>query len=133
MADDDATPHPARPGTHRGPQARYRLVRRRLGRPRWRDSNRAHLSDTVAGGGQVALVLVHHGRASSNSGMPTPWIKPKSKLFMSASRKPSPPRLRDKSDLSQFVERSDRNVSIDNIARIAKGLQIEPWRLLKDD
>jgi|SRR5215467_2459664 len=78
------------------------LVRRRLGRPRWRDSNRAHLSDTVAGGGQVALVLVHHGRASSNSGMPTPWIKPKSKLFMSASRKPSPPRLQDQSDLSQF-------------------------------
>ena len=25
------------------------------------------------------------------------------------------------------VERSERNVSIDNIARIAKGLQIEPW------
>jgi transcriptional regulator with XRE-family HTH domain len=31
------------------------------------------------------------------------------------------------------VERSERNVSIDNIARIAKGLQIEPWRLLKDE
>jgi transcriptional regulator with XRE-family HTH domain len=31
------------------------------------------------------------------------------------------------------VERSERNVSIDNIARIAKGLQIEAWRLLKDD
>jgi transcriptional regulator with XRE-family HTH domain len=31
------------------------------------------------------------------------------------------------------VERSERNVSIDNIARIAKGLQIEPWRLLMDD
>jgi transcriptional regulator with XRE-family HTH domain len=31
------------------------------------------------------------------------------------------------------VERSERNVSIDNIARIAKGLEIEPWRLLKDD
>jgi len=31
------------------------------------------------------------------------------------------------------VERSERNVSIDNIARIAKGLKIEPWRLLKDD
>jgi transcriptional regulator with XRE-family HTH domain len=29
------------------------------------------------------------------------------------------------------VERSKRNVSIDNIARIARGLQIEPWRLLK--
>jgi transcriptional regulator with XRE-family HTH domain len=31
------------------------------------------------------------------------------------------------------VERSERNVSIDNIARISKGLQVEPWRLLKDD
>jgi transcriptional regulator with XRE-family HTH domain len=31
------------------------------------------------------------------------------------------------------VERSERNVSVDNIARIAKGLKIEPWRLLKDD
>jgi transcriptional regulator with XRE-family HTH domain len=31
------------------------------------------------------------------------------------------------------VERSERNVSIDNIARIAKGLKIEAWKLLKDD
>jgi transcriptional regulator with XRE-family HTH domain len=31
------------------------------------------------------------------------------------------------------VERSERNVSVDNIARIAKGLKVEPWRLLKDD
>ena len=31
------------------------------------------------------------------------------------------------------VERSERNVSIDNIARIAKGLQVEPWKLLRDD
>ena len=31
------------------------------------------------------------------------------------------------------VERSERNVSIDNIARIARGLKIEPWKLLKDD
>jgi transcriptional regulator with XRE-family HTH domain len=31
------------------------------------------------------------------------------------------------------VERSERNVSIDKIARIAKGLKVEPWRLLKDD
>jgi transcriptional regulator with XRE-family HTH domain len=31
------------------------------------------------------------------------------------------------------VERSERNVSIDNIARIARGLDIEPWRLLKED
>ncbi|MCK1387665.1 helix-turn-helix transcriptional regulator [Bradyrhizobium sp. 21] len=31
------------------------------------------------------------------------------------------------------VERSERNVSIDNLARIAKGLGIEPWKLLKDD
>ena len=29
------------------------------------------------------------------------------------------------------VERAERNVSIDNIARIAKGLQVEPWKLLK--
>ena len=31
------------------------------------------------------------------------------------------------------VERSERNVSIDNIARIAKALGIEPWKLLKDE
>ncbi|MBY0253922.1 MAG: helix-turn-helix domain-containing protein [Methylobacterium organophilum] len=31
------------------------------------------------------------------------------------------------------VERSERNVSIDNIARIAQGLGTEAWRLLKDD
>jgi transcriptional regulator with XRE-family HTH domain len=29
------------------------------------------------------------------------------------------------------VERSERNISIDNIARIAKGLRVEPWKLLK--
>jgi transcriptional regulator with XRE-family HTH domain len=31
------------------------------------------------------------------------------------------------------VERAERNVSIDNIARIAKGLRVEPSVLLKDD
>jgi transcriptional regulator with XRE-family HTH domain len=31
------------------------------------------------------------------------------------------------------VERSERNVSIDNIARIAEGLGIEPWKLLKNE
>ena len=31
------------------------------------------------------------------------------------------------------VERSERNVSIDNIARIAKALNVDAWRLLKDD
>ena len=31
------------------------------------------------------------------------------------------------------VERAERNVSIDNIARIAKGLKTEPWKLLKSD
>jgi transcriptional regulator with XRE-family HTH domain len=31
------------------------------------------------------------------------------------------------------VERSERNISIDNIGRIAKGLRIDPWRLLKED
>ena len=30
------------------------------------------------------------------------------------------------------IERSERNVSIDNIARIAEGLGVEPWSLLKD-
>jgi transcriptional regulator with XRE-family HTH domain len=30
------------------------------------------------------------------------------------------------------VERSERNVSLDNIARIAKGLHVEPWKLLRD-
>jgi transcriptional regulator with XRE-family HTH domain len=31
------------------------------------------------------------------------------------------------------VERAERNVSIDNIDRIAKGLDVEPWMLLRDD
>jgi transcriptional regulator with XRE-family HTH domain len=31
------------------------------------------------------------------------------------------------------VERSERNISLDNLARIAIGLQIEPWKLLKGD
>jgi transcriptional regulator with XRE-family HTH domain len=31
------------------------------------------------------------------------------------------------------VERSERKVSIDNIARIAKGLKVGAWRLLRDD
>jgi transcriptional regulator with XRE-family HTH domain len=31
------------------------------------------------------------------------------------------------------VERAERNVSIDNIARIASGLKIESWKLLKPD
>jgi transcriptional regulator with XRE-family HTH domain len=31
------------------------------------------------------------------------------------------------------VERSERNISLDNIARIAKGLGVEAWKLLKDD
>ncbi len=31
------------------------------------------------------------------------------------------------------VERAERNVSIDNIARIARGLHVEPWKLLRDD
>ncbi|WP_244487549.1 MULTISPECIES: helix-turn-helix domain-containing protein [unclassified Aureimonas] len=28
------------------------------------------------------------------------------------------------------VERGERNLSIDNLERIAAGLQIEPWKLL---
>ena len=31
------------------------------------------------------------------------------------------------------VGRGERNVSIDNIARIAKGLKVEAWKLLRDD
>jgi transcriptional regulator with XRE-family HTH domain len=31
------------------------------------------------------------------------------------------------------IERSERNVSIDNIARIAASLCVEPWELLHDD
>ena len=31
------------------------------------------------------------------------------------------------------VERSERNVSIDNVARIAKGLNVDPWKLMKDE
>jgi DNA-binding XRE family transcriptional regulator len=31
------------------------------------------------------------------------------------------------------VERAERNISIDNVARIAKGLHVEPWKLLRDD
>ena len=30
------------------------------------------------------------------------------------------------------IERAQRNVSIDNIARIAKAPAVEPWKLLKD-
>ncbi len=31
------------------------------------------------------------------------------------------------------VERAERNVSIDNIGRIATGLGVEPWTLLRDE
>ena len=31
------------------------------------------------------------------------------------------------------VERAERNASIDNIARIARGLHVDPWKLLRDD
>ena len=30
------------------------------------------------------------------------------------------------------IERSERNISVDNIERISKGLRIEPWKLLRD-
>jgi hypothetical protein len=35
--------------------------------------------------------------------------------------------------LTSAVERAERNVSIDNIARIAIGLGVEPWMLLRDN
>jgi transcriptional regulator with XRE-family HTH domain len=31
------------------------------------------------------------------------------------------------------IERAERNISIDNIGRIAAGLGVEPWTLLRDD
>jgi transcriptional regulator with XRE-family HTH domain len=31
------------------------------------------------------------------------------------------------------VERAERNVSIDNIGRIAKGLKVEAWTLLREN
>jgi transcriptional regulator with XRE-family HTH domain len=31
------------------------------------------------------------------------------------------------------VERSERNVSVDNIARIAKGLRVEAWILFREN
>jgi hypothetical protein len=31
------------------------------------------------------------------------------------------------------VDRSERNVSVDNIARIARGLKVKAWMLLLDD
>ena len=31
------------------------------------------------------------------------------------------------------VERAERNVSIDNIGRIARGLRVEAWTLLRDE
>jgi transcriptional regulator with XRE-family HTH domain len=31
-----------------------------------------------------------------------------------------------------LIERAQRNVSIDNVARIARALAVEPWELLKD-
>jgi transcriptional regulator with XRE-family HTH domain len=30
------------------------------------------------------------------------------------------------------IERAERNVSIDNVARIAEALAVEPWKPLKD-
>jgi transcriptional regulator with XRE-family HTH domain len=54
-----------------------------------------------------------------------------------ASRGLSQEALAHESDINRTylsaVERSERNVSIDNIARIARGLGVEAWKLLKDD
>jgi transcriptional regulator with XRE-family HTH domain len=41
--------------------------------------------------------------------------------------------MRNQQDYLSAIERSERNVSIDNIARIGKGLRVDPWKLLKDD
>jgi transcriptional regulator with XRE-family HTH domain len=53
-----------------------------------------------------------------------------------AERKLSQEALAHECDINRTylsgVERSERNISIDNIARIAKGLRVEPWKLLKD-
>jgi transcriptional regulator with XRE-family HTH domain len=54
-----------------------------------------------------------------------------------ASRGLSQEALAHESDINRTylsaVERSERNVSVDNIARIARGLGVEAWKLLKDD
>jgi hypothetical protein len=42
------------------------------------------------------------------------------------------PRLWDQSNIPRGVERSERNVSIDNIARIARGLRVSASELLKE-
>jgi hypothetical protein len=42
------------------------------------------------------------------------------------------PRKRVNRTYLSSVERAERNVSIDNVARIAKALAVEPWKLLKD-
>jgi hypothetical protein len=39
------------------------------------------------------------------------------------------PRERHQPHLSHRVEQSERNVSIDNIARIARGLKVKAWTL----
>jgi transcriptional regulator with XRE-family HTH domain len=31
------------------------------------------------------------------------------------------------------VERAERNITLDNLEKIAKGLKVDPWQLLKDD
>ncbi|MGB6540253.1 MAG: helix-turn-helix transcriptional regulator [Xanthobacteraceae bacterium] len=57
--------------------------------------------------------------------------------WVRAARKMSQEALAHECDINRTylsaVERSERNVSIDNIARIGKGLRIEPWTLLKND
>lgn len=56
---------------------------------------------------------------------------------MRASRGLSQEALAHECDINRTylsaVERSERNVSIDNIARIARGFKIEAWKLLKDE
>jgi transcriptional regulator with XRE-family HTH domain len=61
----------------------------------------------------------------------------KNMRWLRAARGPSQEALAHDSGMNRTylsaMERAERNVSIDNIGRIAKGLHVEPWRLLKDE
>ena len=63
-------------------------------------------------------------------------ILAKNMRLLSAERGLSQEALADESGINRTylssVERSERNVSIDNIDRIAKALGVEAWTLLRD-